>query len=96
LFGLNRRPAAAEFVFLVGIPTMFAASAYALLEVLLEGGGGDVDWAGLALAFIAATAAGFASVRWLLGYIAKHRYTPFAWYRIGLGVALLLGLPAGA
>jgi undecaprenyl-diphosphatase len=49
----------------------------------------------LGLAFAAATVTGFASVRWLLGYIGKHRYTPFAIYRIALGVLLLLWLPAG-
>ena len=38
---------------------------------------------------------GFAAVRWLLKYIATHTFAPFAWYRIGLGAALLLGLPAG-
>lgn len=95
LLGLNNKPRAAEFVFLVGIPTMFAASGYALLETLLEGQAGDEDWAGLAVAFVAATVTGFAAVRWLLRYITTHRFAPFAWYRIGLGVALLLGLPAG-
>ena len=65
------------------------------LETVLEGTAGNEDWLGLAVAFAAATATGFATVRWLLGYIATHRFTPFAWYRIGLGVALLLGLPAG-
>ncbi|KFL36206.1 undecaprenyl-diphosphate phosphatase [Arenimonas donghaensis] len=95
LLGLNRKPAAAEFVFLVGIPTMFAASGYALLETVLEGEAGTEDWAGLAVAFVAATITGFATVRWLLTYISSHRFTPFAWYRIGLGALLLLGLPAG-
>ena len=48
------------------------------------------------LARIAACRDGLrATVRWLLGYIATHRFTPFAWYRIGLGAALLLGLRAG-
>jgi undecaprenyl-diphosphatase len=96
LLGLTRKPAAAEFVFLVGIPTMFAASAYAALEAWLDGSAGHEDAAGLALAFVAATVTGFLTVRWLLGYIASHRFAPFAWYRIGLGVALLLGLPAGS
>ncbi len=95
LLGLNRKPAAAEFVFLVGIPTMFAATGYALMETVVEGGAGDEDWAGLAVAFAAATITGFAAVRWLLKYIATHTFAPFAWYRIGLGAALLLGLPAG-
>ena len=69
---------------------------YALLETVTEGRAGDEDWAALGVAFAAATVTGFAAVRWLLGFIATHRFAPFAWYRIGLGAALLLGLPAGA
>ena len=96
LLGLSRKPAAAEFAFLVGIPTMVAATGYALLESIADGTARGENWAGLAVAFVAATLTGFATVRWLLGWIATHRFAPFAWYRIGLGVALLLGLPAGA
>jgi undecaprenyl-diphosphatase len=95
LAGTNNRPAATEFVFLVGIPTMFAASGYALLEHLLKQGSSGEPWGQLALAFAAASATGFITVRWLLGYIKAHRYTPFAVYRIALGIALLLWLPAG-
>jgi undecaprenyl-diphosphatase len=95
LAGLTRRPAATEFCFLVGIPTMFAASGFAFVEYLAEGGEGE-DWAALAIAFAAATLTGFLAVRWLLGYIKTHRFTGFAVYRIALGAALLLGLPAGA
>ena len=95
LLGLNRKPAAAEFAFLVGIPTMFAASGYALLESLQDGSASGENWAALAVAFTAATVTGFATVRWLLGYIASHRFTGFALYRIALGVGLLLFLPPG-
>ena len=95
LAGTGRRSAATEFVFLVGIPTMFAASGYALLEHVLESGTGGEAWGEMGLAFAAATVTGFVAVRWLLGYIRQHRYTPFAIYRIVLGVALLLWLPAG-
>jgi undecaprenyl-diphosphatase len=95
LAGLNRRPAAAEFAFLLGIPTMFAASGYAFVEYLAEGSGGE-DWLQLGIAFATATATGFLAVRWLLGYIKSHRFTAFAIYRIALGLALLLGLPASA
>lgn len=96
LAGTSQRAAATEFVFLAGIPTMFAATAYALAELLLGGQPAAEPWSELGLAFAAAAATGFAAVRWLLGYIKHHRYTPFAVYRIGLGLALLLGLPAGA
>ncbi|TWT17979.1 undecaprenyl-diphosphate phosphatase [Luteimonas wenzhouensis] len=95
LAGLGRRSAAAEFVFLVGIPTMFAASGYAFLEVWKEGGLGGEPWGDVALAFAAATATGFVVVKWLLGYIKRHRFTGFAVYRILLGAALVLWLPAG-
>src|SRR5690606_14330523 len=70
------RSASTEFVFLVGIPTMFAASGYALVEHLLASGTGGEAWGELALAFAAARATGFIAVRWLLGYIKQHEYTP--------------------
>ena len=95
LAGLGRRSSATEFVFLVGIPTMFAASAYAFLELWKDGGLGGEAWGDVALAFTAATVTGFVVVKWLLGYIKQHRFTGFAVYRIGLGAALLLFLPAG-
>jgi undecaprenyl-diphosphatase len=95
LAGLSRRTAAAEFVFLVGIPTMFAASAWTFLELAMEGGLGGEAWVDVGIAFAAATITGFLVVKWLLGYIEHHRFTGFAVYRILLGAALLLWLPAG-
>ncbi|HSM10894.1 MAG TPA: undecaprenyl-diphosphate phosphatase [Lysobacter sp.] len=96
LAGTGKRSAATEFVFLVGIPTMFAASSYALLEYFLASGPREEAWGEMALAFTAATVTGFIAVRWLMGYIRQHSYAPFAIYRIVLGVALLLWLPAGS
>ena len=96
LAGLSRRSAATEFVFLVGIPTMFAASAYAFLELWKDGALGNEAWGEVGLAFAAATVTGFLVVKWLLGYIKKHRYTGFAVYRILLGIGLLLWLPNAA
>jgi len=29
-------------------------------------------------------------VKWLLGYVRHHTFTPFGWYRIAVGVAILL------
>ena len=92
LAGANNRAAATEFAFLVGIPTMFAASGYELYKAIGHDGLHE-DWGALALAFTVSLVTGFATVRWLLGYIRGHRFTPFAVYRIVLG-ALLLALPA--
>lgn len=96
LLGLSSRSAAAEFCFLVGIPTMFAASAYSLLELYLHGGLGRENWLDVSAAFVAAVITGVVVVKWLLGYIKGHTFTAFALYRIVLGVALLLWLPAAA
>jgi len=95
LFGLSRRSSATEFVFLVGIPTMFAASAYAFLELWLDQGLGGEAWGDVAIAFVAAMVTGFIVVKWLLGYIKRHRFTGFALYRIALGAGLLLLMPSG-
>ena len=92
LAGTSNRPAATEFAFLVGIPTMYAASAYELYSQSKQGGGHE-DWSALAIAFVVSIVTAFIAVKWLLGYIKSHRYTVFAIYRILFGLALL-GLAA--
>lgn len=90
LVGLSNRPRAAEFAFLVGIPVMFAASGYELLKIVMAPGAVQIEpWSEIGVAFVVAAATGFISVVWLLRWISAHSFVPFAWYRIGLGVALL-------
>ena len=92
LAGTSNRPAATEFAFLVGIPTMFAASGYELLKQF-KAGDVNEDWTALVIAFVVSTITAFVAVKWLLGYIRSHTFTPFAIYRIILGAALLLLMP---
>ena len=94
LAGTGNRSAATEFAFLVGIPTMFAASAYELMKTFKNGDAHE-DWTALAIAFVVSLITAFVAVKWLLGYIRTHRFTAFAVYRIVLGIALLIALPAG-
>jgi undecaprenyl-diphosphatase len=94
LTGTTDRKAATEFAFLVGIPTMYAASGYELLKALKEGGGQE-DWAAIGLGFVVSTVVAFIAVKWLLGYIQTHRFTIFAVYRILLGAALLAAAAYG-
>ncbi len=96
LFGTSNRAAATEFAFLVGIPTMYAATGYELLKVVRDGGAAHEDWTALVVGFVVSAIVAFIAVKWLLGYIRSHDYTPFAIYRIVFGVALLLLVPAGA
>ena len=93
LAGLTSRPAATEFAFLVGIPTMFAATAYEFMKA--RAGAGIEDWNALGAGFIASGVVAFIAVQWLLRYIQTHRFTAFAWYRIGLGALLLVLLVRG-
>src|SRR6202158_5042022 len=87
LAGLTLRPAANAVAFLVGIPTMFAATAYELLKV--RGQGAAEDWHALAVGFLVSGVVAFIAVKWLLRYVQSHRFTIFAWYRIALGSILL-------
>jgi undecaprenyl-diphosphatase len=96
LAGTRNRPAATEFSFLVGIPTMYAATGYELLKVLKNGDAAHEDWTALVVGFVVSLIVAFIAVKWLLGYIRTHRFTWFAVYRIALGAALLLLIPAGA
>ena len=85
LCGTTSRAAATEFAFLVGIPTMFAATGYELLSLSRHGGIGNEDWTALAVAFVASAITAFVAVKWLLRYIQTHRFTAFAVYRLALG-----------
>ncbi|MEO7477705.1 MAG: undecaprenyl-diphosphate phosphatase [Lysobacteraceae bacterium] len=94
LVGTSNRAAATEFAFLVGIPTMYAATGYELLKVVKGGGTAHEDWTALAVGFVVSLVVAFIAVKWLLGYIRTHRFTPFAIYRMALGIALLVWMPA--
>jgi undecaprenyl-diphosphatase len=90
LAGCTSRPAATEFAFLLGIPTMFAATALETYQAV-EGGQLAAEPLGdLALGFAVSAVVAFVAVKWLLAYIQTHRFTPFAWYRIGFGALLLV------
>lgn len=94
LVGSASRAAATEFAFLVGIPTMYAASAYELYGEFKHGGEGHEDWTAVIVGFVVSAVVAFIAVTWLLRYIQSHRYTVFAWYRIALGLGLLGWLAA--
>ena len=91
--GMTLRPAATEFAFIVGIPVMFAATAFELLKARHDLGG--ADWSDLGLGFVISGIVAFIVVKWLLRYVQSHRFTVFAWYRIALGIALLAMLHQG-
>lgn len=90
--GLDRRTAT-EFSFFLAIPTMFGATAYDLYRNrdALSGDGALL----IAVGFVAAFVTALLVVRAVVGFVARHGFVPFAWYRIALGSAMLLLLLAG-
>jgi undecaprenyl-diphosphatase len=92
LFGLSR-PAATQFSFFLAIPTLLAACAYDFLKNRALFSASDLE--GLAIGFVAAFVAAFFCVRWLLRYVSRHDFIPFAWYRIAFGILILATAWAG-
>ena len=88
------RPAATEFSFLVGIPTMLAATALKLVKALHHpiAGAPHEDWAMLSLATVVAAIVSFIAVKWLLRFVQTHTFIGFGIYRIVVGVLLLVFL----
>lgn len=91
IFGLDRKTAA-EFSFLLAIPTMFAASSYDLYRNVGRLNGDDV--VSLVVGFCAAFVSSILSVSWLVSFVSRHQFTPFGWYRIVLGIGMAAWLLA--
>jgi undecaprenyl-diphosphatase len=90
VLGLSR-PAATEFSFIVGIPTLLAAGGWKILRSVTDGGGAAGErWSMVAIATVVSAVVSFAAVKWMLGYIRSHTFTGFGWYRIALGALLLI------
>ncbi len=89
LMGLDRKTAA-EFGFFLAVPTMAAATVYSLYKErhLL-----NADDLGLiAIGFVTAFVSALLVVRWLVGFVGRRGFAPFAWYRIVLGSVALVWL----
>jgi undecaprenyl-diphosphatase len=89
LMGASKR-AAAEFSFFLAMPTMAGAFMYDLLKSYKILSSNDVLL--IVIGFIAAFISGLFVVRGFLGFISRHGFTPFAWWRIVVGCAGLAGL----
>ncbi len=86
LIGVERRTAA-EFSFVLAIPTMVAATVYSLYKARAE-----LDFSALGqigVGFVAAFIVALLVVRWLMAVISRIGFTPFGWYRIALGTFIL-------
>jgi undecaprenyl-diphosphatase len=85
LLGLDRRTAT-EFSFFLAVPTMLAATVLDLYKNWAQ-----IDAKNLvviAIGFAAAFVSALIVVRWLIGFVSRHGFSPFAWYRIAVGLVM--------
>ena len=82
------RTVAAEFTFFLGIPVMFGASLLKILKFGFSFTGTEVLIlvVGMVVAFVVSILA----IKFLMGYIKKHDFKAFGWYRIVLGALVLV------
>ena len=87
LIGISRK-AASEFTFILAIPVMLGASLLELLDFGFNLSGTEVVI--LLVGMISAFLVSIFVIKFLLSYIRKHDFKVFGWYRIALGIVVLL------
>lgn len=82
------RVVAAEFSFFLAVPIMFGASLLKMVKYGFAFNGGQIGilLVGMGIAYIVSVAA----IRFLMDFVRKHDFKPFGWYRIALGILVIL------
>ncbi len=92
LIGITR-PVGAEFTFFLAIPVMLGASALKILKFILDFGTfTGVELGYILLAMAVAFIVSMIAIKFLMNFVKKHDFKVFGWYRIGLGVLVILTL----
>jgi len=93
IMGLSR-PAALEFSFFLSIPVMLAASGFKLLQFILKSPIeiGTSEWLTLGIGFITSFVVALAVIAWFMNWVKSQGFAPFAFYRMVVGVAVILWL----
>jgi undecaprenyl-diphosphatase len=90
LFLGMERETAAKFSFLLGVPAVILAGAAALHE-LMKAGLNTEAWLILLVGLISGTISSFAAIYGLLRYLENQSTWIFVWYRLGMGILLIVG-----
>lgn len=89
LLGVSRT-VAAEYTFFLAIPVMFGASLLKGVKFLMNASMTSMEGIVLVVGMITAFAVSFIVIKFLLNYIKKHDFKVFGYYRIVLGILVLL------
>lgn len=97
--GLTRklsRKQAAEFSFLLAVPTMAAATAKSMWDYIDDGGTFTPEhWKLFAVGNVVAFIVALLAIKGFVGFLTKHGFALFGWYRIAVGAVLLVLLAMG-
>ncbi|AZP16261.1 undecaprenyl-diphosphate phosphatase [Streptomyces aquilus] len=93
LFMGYRREAAARYSFLLAIPAVLASGLFETKDALE---GGHVEWGPTIFATIVAFVVGYAVIAWFMKFISTKSFMPFVWYRIALGILVIVLVSVGA
>ena len=98
------RTAALEFSFFLSMPTMIAATGYDLLKTFHPKHGAEAlgrmpidghEWIVLLIGFVISFIVALAVVAWFMNWVRRRGFTPFAIYRIVVGIAVLVWVMRG-
>jgi len=87
VFGLSRA-VATEFSFFLAIPIMVAAFGYEMFKNRHAFSASDLGY--IAIGFVVSFVFALIAVKALIRYVMRHDFSAFAWYRIVLGIAVLM------
>jgi undecaprenyl-diphosphatase len=87
--GMNRK-SAAEFSFFLAVPTMFAATAYKMLKYFSTHEVQSTEMSLLLMGNVVAFIVAIFAIKGFIGFLTKNGFKAFGWYRIALGLILLL------
>jgi undecaprenyl-diphosphatase len=83
------RTVAAEFTFYLAVPVMFGASGLRLAKYLAKNAMSSSELVILLIGCIVAFLVSLVAIRFLMGFVKKHDFKPFGWYRIALGAVVI-------
>jgi undecaprenyl-diphosphatase len=92
------RKDAAEFSFFLAVPTMFAATCYKLLKLVLSDGGVQLltnNLSALVIGNVVAFVVALLAIKFFISFVTKYGFKAFGWYRIIVGGIILALLLSG-
>lgn len=95
LFRRFDRETATRLSFFMGIPALVAAGAYEAISASSDitastGGVPAIGWGPTIVATLVSLVVAYASIAWLLKFVASNKFTGFIWYRVGIGALILV------